>query len=99
MKVTKEHKIDAGEKDSEGYYDYFYEYDIYTFTENGKKLTARKYIDDETAHFLRIENEGEERILTKEDLETSFISEAIEHLRNEGIEEVEYLANSGYERI
>ena len=99
MKVTKEHQIDAGEKDAEGYYDYFYEYDIYTFTENGKKLIARKYTDDETAHFLRIKSGGKERMLMKEDLETSFISKAIQHLRNEGIEEVEYLANSGYERI
>lgn len=46
MRVEKEHFVDAGEKDAEGYYDYYYEGDNYTITFDDVIYHTRIYIDE-----------------------------------------------------
>ena len=42
MQVEFSHHIDASEADAEGFYEYYYEYDIYCFTLGGLSLVVRK---------------------------------------------------------
>ena len=45
MQVEFSHHIDASEADAEGFYEYYYEYDIYRFTLGGLSLVVRSYSD------------------------------------------------------
>jgi hypothetical protein len=44
--VGVEHFVDAGEQDAQGQYDYYYEYDDYTFERGAEKLKVRIYCDE-----------------------------------------------------
>ena len=43
MEVKTTHHIDAGDKDSQGRYQYYYEYDVFCFTDGEIALTVRSY--------------------------------------------------------
>ena len=100
MKVTTSHHIDKGDKDSQGQYEFHYEYDLYEFSENGICLTARSYSDEETeVHFIRKEVSGDQEMLSKSDLSTPLFSQAKEYLYREGKVQINYLCDSGYESV
>jgi hypothetical protein len=62
MQVEFSHHIDASEADAEGFYEYYYEYDIYRFTLGGLSLVVRSYSDtSEQASVLRLEEAGKSR--------------------------------------
>lgn len=44
MEVKTTHHIDAGDKDSQGWYQYYYEYDVFCFTDGEIALTVRSYV-------------------------------------------------------
>lgn len=46
MKIEKEHFIDCSEKDENGLYEYYYEYDIYTISFTDITYFARSYVDE-----------------------------------------------------
>jgi hypothetical protein len=96
MKVNKTHHIDKSEPDENGMYDFYYDYHIYEFSEGKTKLVARSYKGDNEAHFLRKEIDGEKAFIDLADLESSLLSSAVEYLKNEGIETVNYLGQEGY---
>ena len=92
MKVEKSHHIDCSEKDENGLYDYYYEYDIYRFIENDIAFIVRRYTDEENnAHFLRKEIQGKRQHLKPEDLNNSLFKEAVNHLKSENISKIEWL--------
>jgi hypothetical protein len=56
MKIEQDHQIDASEPDAAGMYDWYYEYDVYRYSEGERTLVARSYTDtSDEAHFLRYE--------------------------------------------
>jgi hypothetical protein len=71
MQVECSHHIDASEADAEGFYEYYYEYDIYRFTLGGLSLVVRSYSDtSEQASVLRLEEAGKSRPLQPKDLKS-----------------------------
>jgi hypothetical protein len=45
MQVECTHHIDGSEPDDDDPYSYYYEYDVYCFTEGAMRLWARSYVD------------------------------------------------------
>ena len=85
MIIETKHQIDSSEINENGYYDYYYEYDDYTFTLDDRALVARVYTDElESAYFKRFELDEEIYSITKNDLRKPIFIEAIRYLRQEG---------------
>src|SRR5476649_2134985 len=74
MKVDISHHIDASERRPDGLYDYYYEYDDYTFTEGTDVLVARSYTHEPHQAALRAKiRDGQRKGLTATDLRTPFV--------------------------
>jgi hypothetical protein len=92
MTVETTHHIDASDPDENGYYDYFYEYDIYRFSDGQSAFVARSYVDTPAeVHFLKYGVGSEERLLTARDLREPLFAEACEYLRNLGKTQINWL--------
>ena len=97
MQVETSHHIDCSEIDSEGYYEYFYEYDLIRFSDGPMAFIVRSYADTaEEASFLRAELGGVPRGLTREDLSLPLFRCATEHLWRAGKRSVMWLGPQGY---
>lgn len=102
MKVDRTHHIDASEPDQAGMYDYYYEYDIYRFTDGLDALMARSYVDEsDEAHFLRIEINNCSRLMVDKDLLHPLFLAAHSHLQAEGKLHFKWLSGrgNGYESV
>ena len=85
MNIECKHIIDASEPNEQGRYKYYYEYDLYYFREGDLTLVARSYRDTaERVSFLRMEEDNQNRFLTREDFALPFVKEAIQYLKAEG---------------
>ncbi|NGN40696.1 hypothetical protein G6N74_06440 [Mesorhizobium sp. CGMCC 1.15528] len=92
MNVETTHHIDASDPDENGYYDYFYEYDIYRFSNEQSAFVARSYVDTPAeVHFLKCGLGSEERLLTTRDLREPLFVEAFGYLRNLGKTQINWL--------
>jgi hypothetical protein len=102
MEVIKTHHIDKSEKDDKGFYEYYYEYDMYEFKEEDTLYRVRSYVDTpEEAHFLRKDVNGTRKSLTTSDFNTPFFKSTILYLKAEGKTKFKYLGgkSGGYEPI
>jgi hypothetical protein len=103
MRVTQERFEDAGERDANGYYDYYYSGVIYRFVFPSRILVARRYDDTiGEASFLRSESvpDGTPAMFTEIPYRDREFREAVAHLRHsEGIEVVQVLLSRGYVQI
>jgi hypothetical protein len=101
MQVECTRQIDASELNELGFYEYYYEYDLYRFTDGSICFIARSYVDEpEEAHFLCIEEEGRRRILVKADLKHPLFVAAQAHLRTVGKTQVRWLGGKdGFESL
>ena len=52
VEIESTHHIDAGEKGADGRYDYYYEYDLYRFSDGATVIVARSYADEPQATCL-----------------------------------------------
>ncbi len=96
MRVETSHHIDAGEQGADGLYDYYYEYDLYRFSEQDLTLVARSYVDEpDAAHLLSIEEAGVGRVLARDDLRRALTRRAIDHLRSLGKRKLSWLTGQG----
>jgi hypothetical protein len=94
--------IDASEPDADGFYDYHYEYDVYTFSDGAVCFVARSYTHEPLeAHFLRIDLVGESRLLTDADLTHPLFLQARAHLLGAGKVHLHWLSGrgNGYESL
>lgn len=99
MEVEVTHHIDASERDAQGMYEYYYEYDIYRFTGGKMSCAARSYVDEpEAAHFLRISEGKRERFLRETDFQSPLLVAAIDYLRSAGKRKLNWLSgeHGGY---
>lgn len=102
MHVSVDHHIDASDTDADGMHDWHYEYHIYRFSQGRKAYVARAYVDDPgKVAFLscevRLLGVRRFRFLTSADLETSLFAAAVNHLRNLGMTEFDWLTKAeGY---
>lgn len=100
MKIEKRHEIDAGEKDANGYYDYYYEYDDYLFSDGSLSILARSYSDSpEEVSFRAVLEEEKRRMIEKKDMQSPLFEEAVNHLKGEGKSDIQILTEGGYERV
>ena len=91
MEVSKRHFVDAGEKDADGTFDYYYEYDVYEFSDGVKTFVGRSYTDTpEVAAFLGRDGQ----FITNGDLVSPLFKEACEHLKKEGKTKIYFLDES-----
>jgi len=100
VEVIKKHEIDAGEKDEAGFYDYFYEFDDYSFVFDGVTFFARSYSDtpEEVSFRAVIVNEKMEILETHHIKSENFI-ESVEYLKSEGKNNIRFLTGNGYENF
>ena len=103
MQVTQERFEDAGERDADGYYDYYYSGVIYRFVFANRALVARRYDDTiGEASFLRSESlpDGTAAMFTEIPYRDPEFREAVAFLRtSESIEFVQVLLSRGYVQI
>ncbi|WP_061539484.1 hypothetical protein [Collimonas fungivorans] len=108
MEITSTHHIDKSELDENGMYDYYYEYDIYEFSENGLSYIARSYSDAPLdAHILKKKNDkrwrifgkAKYKILGQADFKNALFIKAVAHLRTQGKERISVLSKTGYEPV
>lgn len=96
MHVECNHYVDASEPDSRGMYAYYYEYDLFSFSEADVVVVARSYHDTpKEAHFLRIEIDGSSRLMQKLDFQRPLVVAAIQHLHALGKQELNWLSGRG----
>jgi hypothetical protein len=102
VKVDVAHQIDSSEPNAEGLYDYFYEYDDFTFSDGPISYLARSYADrpQEASFRARIED-GRHQALTRQDLQHPLLLEARSWLRDAGKTELNWLdrVSGGYSRL
>jgi hypothetical protein len=95
MQIEHSLQIDASEPDAAGSHDYYYEYEIYRFTDVALCLVARSYTDAlDEAHFLRIESSEHPRLLTDADLLSPLFVAAQTYLRGIGKTQLRWLNGS-----
>ncbi|PBQ20647.1 hypothetical protein CCL09_02565 [Pseudomonas congelans] len=98
--MERYHHIDASEQDKDGLYDYYYEYDMYYFTEGTLSLVARCYTDDaDRADFMGIEFDGYDRALEPDDRSLPLVSAALAQLKADGKTTFFTFTGKGYEPI
>ena len=98
MKVETTHRIDAGRRDAQGRYQYYYEYDLYEFSDGAVKLLARSYVEEpDEVHFLNIGDGTTQRMLTDADLRLPLAQSAARHLAEFGKKRINWLSERGYE--
>jgi hypothetical protein len=96
MHIERVRQIDSSEPDESGMCEYYFEYDIYRFTDGPLCFVARSYTDEpDRAHFLRIDENGNRRALTDSDLSHPLFLLALAHLRNEGKANLSWLSGRG----
>jgi len=97
MEVEITHKVDASEKGKDGKYDYYYEYDLYTFKDKNITIIARSYTtESDEIHFLRAVQNEKHRPISKADLKLPIFNEIIPYLKNINKIKINWLSNSGY---
>ncbi len=102
MHVECTRHIDASGPDETGMYEYYYEYDIYRFTDGPICFVARSYTDEpDEAHFLRVEIDGRPRSIIDSDLMYPLFLSAQAHLRADGKAHLRWLSGrgDGYEPV
>ncbi len=81
MNVSVSHHIDASDPDADGNYEYFYEYDIYRFSDGHRTLIARAYTDDsEKAAFLNFVEGGRSVFIDQSEQNYPLLVEAARYL-------------------
>jgi hypothetical protein len=100
MEVIVSHHTDCSDCDENGMYEYYYEYDIYEFTEENVSFIVRAYVDEPgDAHFLKMKGDGDQdwRIMTERDKDGSLFNQAVEYLRNIGKPNIRcFMGRAGY---
>lgn len=93
MTVEVSHHIDASEPDANGFCDYYYEYDVFEFTDGFVTFLARAYSDqpEKAAMMTRIEGQDHHHLLTKRDLRHPLFLKAAAYLRAAGKTDLDWL--------
>ena len=92
MKVEVSHHTDASEPDAQGFHDYCYEYDVFTFSDGSTSFLARSYRDEpQRASFVARCEDGRRHVLTGRDLRHPLFIEAAAYLRGVGKTDLTWL--------
>jgi len=93
MEVRKIRQVDSAEPDADGFADYFYEYDVYEFSDRELCFVARSYTDNlHEAHFLRKQTGDQRSMLEANDFQHPLFLLALAALKNDGKTEFNFLS-------
>ena len=108
MEITEERFEDAGEKDADGFYDYYYSGVVYLVRDGGLHCKARSY-DDEPDLVSILKLEIDENPIAGADLisgashhnevERESIANVLKALRARGHQRIQILTSDGYQPI
>ena len=99
MEVSKVYEIDCSEQDENGYYEWYYEYDLYEFSFGCIKLHARSYFDTpKEVSFFAYEKDGKRSSYNNLIDHPEFI-EALKYLKNFGVYEKYRFFNGSYSAV
>jgi hypothetical protein len=97
MKVNVSQHIDKSDLSENGFYDYYYDFNVYAFSEGDVIYYARSYNDQpDEAHFTNGEREGKIFSLSDADFKTDLFIEACIYLHASAWRQLTYLGNDGY---
>lgn len=108
MEITEERFEDAGEKDADGYYDYYYSGVIYLIRGGGLYCKARTYDDEpDLVSILKLEIDHAHiagaNLFPKEshgnEFERESITKLLEALHAKGHQRIHILTSDGYQPI
>ena len=102
MEVHITHHLESSKLNAQEQHDFSYEYDLYFFSKAKTTIVARSYVTETNeVHFLRIESDGQSRLLIKTDLKSPLFIEAVYYLQKVGKETLNWLSGrgNGYEPI
>ncbi|WP_045857976.1 hypothetical protein [Teredinibacter purpureus] len=99
IKIT--HCIDSSGPDSNGAYEFYYDYETIYFELGSESVSGKRYADTpEEASLIRIKDLSGERLLEGSDLKKELIKISVSYLMANGAKSVKYLdrsnAISGY---
>jgi hypothetical protein len=100
MQVTLSRHIDKSELRADGFYDYYYDFNLYKFSNSNIIYHARSYNDQPgEAHFINGEHEGKVFFLGNTDFNTDLFIEACTYLQACGFKELCCSRDQGYAPI
>jgi hypothetical protein len=100
MEVTISRHIDKSELRADGFYDYYYDFNLYAFSDGNIIYHARSYNDQhDEAHFINGNRNGKKFFIGNADFKTDLFIEACTYLQACGLIKLTYLDNDGYAPI
>jgi len=102
MKVSCKHQIDASERDENGLYDWYYEYDLYEFQIGPIEVIACSYIDEPNeVSILSIIEDGAKLFPIKpSDIGKPELIQVLAYLKNtKHMKIFKYLGSKGYSSV
>ena len=96
--INISHHVDASAPNAQGMYDWYYEYDVFEFTnkQHTSALTVRSYSNTPfEASFIDLNSRQPECIVLDDTLKPLFLF-AIQYLKKSGKTKINYLSAHGY---
>ncbi len=104
VSITVTHCIDSSGPDSNGAYEFYYDYETIVFELGDESISGKKYADTpEEASLIRIKEQGKERLLENADFKKELVKVSISYLKANGAKSVKYLdranTHNGYSEV
>ena len=95
VSITITHCIDSSDPDSNGAYEFYYDYETIVFEMGSESLSGKRYADTpEEASLIRIKDFSGERLLEASDLKRELVIVSVCYLKANGAKSVRYLDQS-----
>ena len=104
VSITITHCVDSYGPDSDGAYEFYYDYETIVFEMGGESVSGKRYADTpKEASLIRIKGLAGERFIERSDFEKVIMKNTISYLKTSGAEFVKFLDQSntltGYSEV
>lgn len=98
LSITITHCIDSSGPDSDGAYEFYYDYETIIFDLGGESISGKRYADTlEEVYLTGIKDLGGERLIEESDLKKEIVKVTLSYLKANGAKSVKYFdIVSGY---
>lgn len=95
LSITITHCIDSSGPDSNGAYEFYYDYETIIFDLGSESVSGKRYADTpEEASLIRIKDSSRERLLEASDFKKELVKVSVSYLIANGAKSVKYLDQS-----
>lgn len=95
VSITITHCIDSSGPDSNGAYEFYYDYETIVFELGSESVSGKRYADTpEEASLIRVKESSEERFLEGDDFKKELLKTSVSYLKANGARSVKYLDRS-----